>query len=103
MYVCFAKKIILPILVVVPLKFQQLFILFIVCFLVIEIVVDCYNGFYKKFSRMVLYKGVDILCTILLIVCFAVEHQEYGYGSTRAASIAAVFVLGFNMALFFCV
>jgi hypothetical protein len=52
---------------------------------------------------MVLYKGVDLLSTILLIVCFAVEHQQYGYGSTRAASIAAVFVLGFNLALFFCV
>lgn len=101
MYVCFAKKIIMPILVVVPLKYQQLFIIFIVAFLIIEIAVDCYNRFYKKFSRLVLYKGVDLLCTILLIVCFAVEYQEYGYGSTRAASIAAVFVLGFNLALFF--
>ena len=35
MYACFAKKIIMPILVVVPLKYLQLFILFIVVFLII--------------------------------------------------------------------
>jgi hypothetical protein len=72
MYVNFAKKVILPIMVVVPIKYHYLLFLFAGITLVIEIAIDCYNGFYNKFTRMAVYKSVEILIYILLLTYYLV-------------------------------
>lgn len=58
MYINFAKKIILPVMVVVPLKYQYLFFLFAFIFLLVEFVFDYINGLYLKFNRLAVYKIV---------------------------------------------
>ncbi len=58
MYVNFAKKIILPIMVVVPLKYQFLLFLFAAVTIVVECIIDCYNGLYKKLNRLAFYKAI---------------------------------------------
>lgn len=72
MYINFAKKVVLPIMVVVPINYQFLLFLFAAAILIIEIVIDCYNGFYKKFSRLAFYKVLEMLIFILLAICYIV-------------------------------
>jgi hypothetical protein len=103
MYVNFAKKVILPIMVVVPINYQFLLFLFAAVFLVVEVVIDCYNGLYQKMSRLLLYKGVEILITVLLIVYYLVEQSKNSYSSSRAASIACTFAIAFYLFLFVAV
>jgi hypothetical protein len=73
MYINFGKKVVLPIMVVVPIKYHYLLFFFAAAVLVIEIIIDCYNGFYKKFSRLAFYKVLEMLVFILLVTCFVVE------------------------------
>ena len=58
MYITYAKKIILPVMVVVPIQYQYVFFIFAAAFLVIEFVFDNMNNLYKKFNRMAVYKVV---------------------------------------------
>jgi hypothetical protein len=72
MYINFVKKVILPIMIVVPLKYQFLFFLFAALVLVVEFIIDSYNGLYQKFSRLVFYKLLEGLIVALLIIYYIV-------------------------------
>lgn len=72
MYINFAKKIILPVMVVVPIRFQFLFFLFAAAIIVVEFIIDYLNELYSKFSRLGLYKGLEILTVVLLIIYYIV-------------------------------
>ena len=56
MYVCYAKKIALPVMVVVPIEYQWVFFVFAAAFLVVAVVCDNINGLYRKFNRLAAYK-----------------------------------------------
>jgi len=56
MYVCYAKKIALPVMVVVPIEYQWVFFVFAAAFLAVEFVCDNINGLYRKFNRLAAYK-----------------------------------------------
>ena len=103
MYINYAKKIILPVMVVVPLKYQYLFFLFAFIFLVVEFIFDYINGLYLKFSRLAVYKVAEVLTVVLLIIYYLVEANQDNYASSRAAAITCVFILAVNLFLFFVV
>ena len=46
MYLTFAQKIILPVMVVVPIKYQYVFFIFAVLFVILEYIFDRMNGLY---------------------------------------------------------
>jgi len=56
MYINFAKKIILPVMVVVPIQNQYLIFIFAIGIFIIEFAIDYSNDLYEKFNRLVLYK-----------------------------------------------
>lgn len=68
MYINFAKKIVLPVMVVVPIRNQYIFFLFAGVILVTEFIIDCYNGLYKSMNRLAVYKVSEILSVFLLII-----------------------------------
>ena len=47
MYLAFAQKIVLPVMVVVPIKYQFVFFIFAIIFLIMEFVFDYMNGLYR--------------------------------------------------------
>ncbi len=47
MYLTYAQKIIMPVMVVVPIEYQYVFFIFAAAFLIIEFVFDSINGLYK--------------------------------------------------------
>lgn len=47
MYLTYAQKIIMPVMVVVPIEYQYVFFIFAASFLIIEFVFDNINGLYK--------------------------------------------------------
>lgn len=103
MYINFAKKVVLPIMVVVPLRYHFLFFLFAAVIVVVEFLIDCYNGMYKKFSRLAVYKVLELLIVVLLIVYYLVETTGGKYASSRAAAIACTFVMAFYLFVFVAV
>lgn len=103
MYINFAKKVVLPIMVVVPLRYQFLFFLFAAVIIVVELLIDCYNGLYKKFSRLAFYKVLELLIVVLLIIYYLVEQTGGKYSSSRAAAIACTFVIAFYLFVFVAV
>ena len=100
MYVNFAKKIILPIMVVVPLKYQFLLFLFAAVTIVVECIIDCYNGLYKKLNRLAFYKAIQLLIIGLLIIYYLTQSSGSGYSSSKAAAVACTFALTFYLVLF---
>lgn len=100
MYINFAKKVILPIMVVVPLKYHYLLFLFAGAALLIEFVFDCYDGFYRKFSRLAFYKIIEALVFILLLVYYLVETSGSRSSPSKAAAIACTFVMAFFFFIF---
>jgi hypothetical protein len=100
MYINFAKKVILPIMVVVPIKYHYLLFLFAAVFLVIEIIIDCYNGFYRKFTRLAFYKAIEILIFILLLAYYLVESSGKSLSPSKAAAIACTFSIAFFLFMF---
>lgn len=56
MYINFAKKVILPVMVVVPITHQYLIFIFAIGIFIIEFLIDNSNNVYEKFNRLVLYK-----------------------------------------------
>jgi len=68
MYISFAKKIILPVMVVIPIKYQYLFFVFAGVIWAIELVIDIYNGLYKNINRLAVYKISETLTILLLII-----------------------------------
>lgn len=72
MYINFAKKVILPIMVVVPIKNHYLLFLFAGVAVFIEFLFDWYDGFYKKYTRLAFYKALEVLIYILLLTYYLV-------------------------------
>ena len=103
MYITYAKKIILPVMVVVPIQYQYVFFIFAAAFLVIEFVFDNMNNLYKKFNRMAVYKVVEMLTVFLLFIYYIVERSAKSYSSSRAAAIACTFIMIVNLFIFVCV
>ena len=103
MYITYAKKIILPVMVVVPIQYQYVFFIFAAAFLVIEFVFDNMNNLYKKFNRMAVYKVVEMFTVFLLFIYYIVERSAKSYSSSRAAAITCTFVMVVNLFIFVCV
>lgn len=93
----------LPIMVVVPIKYHYLLFLFAAATLVIEFIIDYYNGFYRKFSRLAFYKAVEILIFILLVTYYVVEYSLKTFSPSKAAAIACTFCMAFFLFLFVAV
>ena len=72
MYVCYAKKIALPVMVVVPIEYQWVFFVFAGAFLLVEFVCDYVNGLYRKFNRLAVYKVVEMVTVLMLIIYYIV-------------------------------
>lgn len=103
MYLSFAQKVVLPIMVVVPLKYQYVFFIFAAGFLVLEFLFDYINGLYKQFNRLAVYKVVEAVTIIMLIIYFLVEKHGGSYSSSRAAGITCTFVQALNLFIFVAV
>ena len=101
MYLTFAHKIILPVFVVVPIKYQFLFLILAICFVIGEFVLDRMNGLYDKFNRLAIYKVCEAICVLVLTVYFVVEKSAGSYPVSKSAGIAATFFIAFNLFLFF--
>lgn len=100
MYLTFAQKIIMPVMIVVPIEYQYVFFIFAVVFLILEFVFDKYNGLYRSFSRLAIYKVVEMLTVVILTVYFIVERKGQSMSSSKAASIAGTFVMILNLLIF---
>ena len=72
MYLTFAHKIILPVFVVVPIKYQFLFLIFAILFVIGEFVFDKMNGLYDSFNRLAIYKVCEAICVLVLTIYFVV-------------------------------
>jgi len=72
LYINYAKKVILPILVVVPIKYQYLIFLFALVIIALEFIIDLYNGLYRQLNRLAVYKVSEILVTILLLIYYLI-------------------------------
>ena len=103
MYINFGKKFVLPIMVVVPIKYHYLLFIFSAVILVIELIIDNYNGLYRKFSRMAFYKAVEILIFVLLVTYYVVETSLKTFSPSKAAAIACTFCMAFFLFLFVAV
>lgn len=103
MYLTYAQKIIIPVMVVVPIANQYVFFIFAVVFLVLEFAFDYMNGLYQQFNRLALYKITEVLTVIMLIIYYLVETEAKSLSSSKAAAIAATFVLVINLFFFLAV
>ena len=56
LYINYAKKIVLPIMIVVPIRVQWLFFLFALIIVTLEFIIDLYNGLYQRLRRLCIYK-----------------------------------------------
>ena len=56
LYINYAKKVVLPIMIVVPIRVQWLFFLFALIIVTIEFIIDLYNGLYQRLRRLCIYK-----------------------------------------------
>ena len=100
LYINYAKKIVLPIMIVVPIRVQWLFFLFALVIIAVEFIIDLYNGLYRKFRRLCLYKVSEILVMLLLLVYYIVERTAKSEDSSKAAAIAcAFFLVAFQIAM----
>jgi len=72
MYLTFAQKIIMPIMVVIPIKYQFIFFAFAIGFVIAEFIFDKINGFYDSFSRLAIYKIVEAMTVLGLTAYFIV-------------------------------
>lgn len=72
MYLTFAHKIILPVMVVVPIKYQYVFFIFAIFFVILEFVFDRMNGLYQSFNRLAVYKVCEAICVLVLTVYYIV-------------------------------
>ena len=58
------------------------------------------NGLYRKFNRLAVYKVVEVVTVLVLIIYFIVEKNAKNYSSSRAAAITCTFVLALNLFIF---
>ena len=56
LYINYAKKVVLPIMIVVPIRVQWLFFLFALIIVTLEFIIDLYNGLYQRLRRLCIYK-----------------------------------------------
>lgn len=103
MYLTYAQKIVMPVMVVVPIEYQYVFFIFAAAFLIIEFVFDNINGLYKQLNRLAFYKVTQIVTVILLIIYYLVEKNAKSYSSSKAAGITCTFILTLNLFMFVAV
>lgn len=103
MYLTFAQKILMPIMVVVPIKYQFIFFALAICFIIVEFIFDKMNGFYDSFSRMAIYKVCEAMTVLSLTAYYIVEKSQQSYSSSKSAATAGTFFIALNLFLFFVV
>ena len=100
MYLNFAKKIILPVMVVIPIQNQYLIFIFAIGIFIVEFIIDYSNDLYQKFNRLVFYKILEIMIIILLAIYYIVEVNTKSYSASRAAAIACTMLISFYLIVF---
>lgn len=103
MYLTFAQKIIMPVMVVVPIQYQYVFFIFAVVFLILEFIFDKMNDLYSSFNRLALYKVIEMVTVLLLLVYYFVERKGMSMSSSKAGAIAGTFVMALNLFIFMAV
>lgn len=103
MYLTYAQKIIMPVMVVVPIDYQYVFFIFAAAFLILEFVFDYQNQLYQSFNRLALYKVVEALTVIILTIYYIVETNADSLSSSKAAAIASTFIMIINLFFFVAV
>ena len=100
MYLAFAHKIIMPVMVVVPLKYKYLFFIFSCLFLVLELICDYLNDLFKQLNRLAIYKVVEFFTVVVLVVYYLVETEVKEYSSSRAAALTCSFMFALTLLIF---
>lgn len=100
MYITYAKKIILPVMVVVPITNQYLIFIFAFAILALEFYIDYSNRLYEQLSRLLIYKLLEIVTVLLLLIYYIVEVNSRSYSASMAASIACTLLLAAYLACF---
>lgn len=103
MYLTYAQKIIMPVMVVVPIAYQYVFFIFAAAFLILEFIFDYQNQLYQSFNRLALYKVTEALTVIMLIIYYIAETNADSLSSSKAAAIACTFIMIINLFFFVAV
>lgn len=98
-YICWWRKIGLPVMVIVPINVTYLLVIFLLVFALIESFFDFRSGEFKFLSRITLYKLLEL---ILIILCGAYIGVEMNINGLVSTEVITVFVSIGIIALYVC-